>query len=403
MSTDSAPTCMGLSREAELILLACRPEFSPADELELNQLASSPIDVPEMRRLARFHQLEGILWRRLGPSLLPAELASDFEAVHRLNRQRHFTLTQELIAVSRLLNQAGIPVMALKGPLQAREIYDDTGMRWIADVDLLIRREDLTRTAKLMSHHDYQLQEDEGQLREPRFLDRECEVSFLNPQSRLSVEIHWQLMPSHSRLGYPISRLWETAEESCVAQLGLLRPEWRHNLLYLCIHGGEKHQWANLRFLNDIIRMLTLHHDADWGDFMKWSRELGCLDPLLLAVALCRDLLGYPPAEVLTQAIEAKTNIRDRVALVRGRLFRHGNGLPGYREWHAYREATPAASPDRPPLPLWLRYIAAILRPEFNDRESSPATSDSLGLLHYIVRPLRLIQTHSSGLVRRLR
>ena len=80
------------------------------------------------------------------------------EAVDRdiaANRARGLALEALSEQVVARLEEAGIPVLVLKGPLQARRLHGDIGFRHSNDVDLLVSRGDLGTAARLLEGFGY--------------------------------------------------------------------------------------------------------------------------------------------------------------------------------------------------------------------------------------------------------
>jgi hypothetical protein len=92
------------------------------------------------------------------------------------------------------LERSGIPAIALKGPIMARELYGDSGLRVTSDIDLLVGRADFKRAVEILSDHGYVAESivdwTDGL---PLF---EATLRSTEPWSP-NVDLHWRLHWSH--------------------------------------------------------------------------------------------------------------------------------------------------------------------------------------------------------------
>jgi hypothetical protein len=182
-----------------------------------------------------------------------------------------------------------------------------------------------------------------------------------------------------------------------------LPPE--EQVLVLCLHGGDKHQWARLKWINDIA-LFAARNGVDWRRVMQEADRLGRRETVLLGLHLARILLGAPlPAEVSARMSPSWRRSAE-AGLVRGRLFRDNFGLPGFKEWLSYMNAeTDSPRVNGSALRRWrdrVRYIRAVLRPEYRDRYTL-SFPPGLSFLAYVYRIWRLVKSHRKNLISRLR
>src|SRR5258705_390155 len=76
------------------------------------------------------------------PSAVPA-------AARRGARLQAMAIDAMTLRLARSYEDAGIPVLPLKGPRLARALYDDAGLRASSDVDLLVAAAELGRAVRL--------------------------------------------------------------------------------------------------------------------------------------------------------------------------------------------------------------------------------------------------------------
>lgn len=202
----------------------------------------APVAWPEVFALARRHQLDPFLagpvaaWpdRRRPPPII-------------LEKWRRSLLTRAVDAVriqdqlaealSRL-KQAGVATIPLKGAWLAEHVYEDIIRRPMADLDLLIRPEDVDPATRVLEACGYEFKA----VDQPGGWSKER--GFRHPQRRAGVELQWRLWhPTHGKLP-PVdeARLWKASVPGMVAgvEVPVLRPA--SHLMYLAYH-IQAHLW----------------------------------------------------------------------------------------------------------------------------------------------------------------
>ena len=86
---------------------------------------------------------------------LPDRFRRWLAAQHEMNGERVRRLHEDLAAILRSANRAGIPVMPLKGSLLTAGYYSSLALRPMADLDLLIRPEDGPAMAAMLESMGY--------------------------------------------------------------------------------------------------------------------------------------------------------------------------------------------------------------------------------------------------------
>ena len=104
------------------------------------------VDWPSLTQLLEQRRLLPLLGERLIALAGSRAPESFVEAVNRaITACAEHDAWLELISIhlTDVLREAGIPALALKGPILGRALYGDLGRRPSADIDLLAAREDL--------------------------------------------------------------------------------------------------------------------------------------------------------------------------------------------------------------------------------------------------------------------
>jgi len=193
---------------------------------------------------------------------------------HNLNLQR-----QETGLVERL-NRAGVDCRPIKGPGLVELLYPDLSWRGIADIDLLIRPEQVEQAYRLLKQ--WGLKDAAGSwtgvglarlTSEPD--DFFPELVLVAPPATI-VELHWDWVGESFPAGSPVQ-------------------DREAFLLYLCRHGA-KHFWASMQRVCDIELYLRKFGEAvDWKRFWTLARNKGWERAAAASLEICAVLFGRAP------------------------------------------------------------------------------------------------------------
>lgn len=229
---------------------------------------------------------------------------------------RNLRMMHLLERIAGKFNEAGVPLMALKGAALNLTLYDRPDARPMGDLDLMIRPTDVDRAFALL--------EGLGGLRGephvtegffPRFhYETEYRLGTIHP---VTIDLHVRPFRPlrYSRL-VPPDALWDSAEAVPLGKATVLIPSAEEMLIHLtahlAIHGSAKPMW-----LQDIKRWA----DARRTD-INWDRLLAAVKQRRLALpvreafqAVEREFGPVLPPEVSRRLGEIRVNWRDRLAL----------------------------------------------------------------------------------------
>ena len=219
-----------------------------------------------------------------------AKLANKPEQLDRLQLQAQ-RLTEKTLQQIQLLaflaadfRQAGIPVLSMKGPLLAAELYADPSLRHSNDLDLLVSEENFeaakarllamgfseTFAPTLQKEKSRKIQTDMGE-----------DMHSIFVKNGLCVELHWRIS-----FRYPVSfeELWESREEKMLLGQSVCCLGKTENLIYLICH-GVGHGYSRLRWLVDLYKLFT-ESDVNYAELYramaKKNAEAFLLETLLL-------------------------------------------------------------------------------------------------------------------------
>lgn len=289
MRADRAP-------EDELCLLLVRGELSPEFRQRALALLASPLRWPLALDRARRYQILPLLYRRLqtlGFPGVPAPVQAELGNIFRSNAMRNELLGQELARILRLLGEAGIPVMPLKGVALGERLYDDPAVRTSADIDILVPVGRVAQAFHLIVAADYT-----PEFTEPELLSllarygKDCTLVRVDRACVYPLELHCALIWGGSLERQILDQIWSEAVRRPFGGVPAfaLSPEWE--LLYLAVHAA-RHGWVSLKWFIDLDRFAAAGL-ADTEKVRRLAERLGWQRALQSSLATCASLLGTP-------------------------------------------------------------------------------------------------------------
>jgi len=339
------------------------------------------------------HRITPLLYHRLRtlhPEIpVPDRITGKLRQAHLDNAARNLMLYNQLGRVLRLLRDHRIPVIAIKGAHLAEQVYAHPALRYMGDLDLLVRKDDLMKVDSLLVAAGC----------EPTVPNRivgndNNEFVYVMPRREVCLEIHWSILSP--RFPFPIDTegQWERSRHAVIAGVdaAVFCPE--DILLHLCLHAGCTHGFEpGLKLFCDIVEIVR-HAGAtmDWQLVRRLTREWGIGKPVYLTLRLTRELLGVKIPEGYLDELCPDDFNECYITLARDQIFsRKPRTGPPLSMWPAVAEFWGASR---------LRDKAALLvkgffLPKKVMARLYPVPSDSMRIyLYYVVRFRDLLRVY---------
>ncbi len=214
---------------------------------------------------------------RLGPLLhntfsearfIPAGVAAAWQRAHRTTAAFYLVWSSSLMRICTALTQANIPLIILKGAALAETVYDKPSLRPLADVDVLVRPDQVRATVDVLQANGY-LPPRAAESRDYS-LEFENELA-LSPRTTIGVaiDIHWSLLDSpYYQRALSHDWFWESSVPLArYSGARTLAPEAQ--LLHLSAHLMVHHHGNGVLWLYDVVELLRRFR----GRF-DWDRAL---------------------------------------------------------------------------------------------------------------------------------
>lgn len=251
-------------------------------------------DAPLFLRLARFHRVQGLVWRALRAlgGFFPAEidqaLASDSASIAALN----LTAAHECSKLLQSFESAAIPILFLKGLTLGALAYRTSSIKAAVDIDVLVPEATLPRSAHVLQSLGYRLVEpasaDPGPLTRWHRLRKES--LWAKASTPLRVDLHSRL-PDNPRLLASVDA--ESARQRVDVGNGIALPTLADDELfaYLAVHGSSS-AWFRLKWIADFAALLAQLRSTELEARYRRALELGAGRAAAQAMLVADELFG---------------------------------------------------------------------------------------------------------------
>lgn len=197
----------------------------------------------------------------------------------------------------RLMAEAGLEVVALKGFASAHTLYDDPAARIGGDLDVLMRRDQLAAVIELFGKRGYGFAAD-GR-RRWGFVSDASFVPFFSPDGVCNIDLHVEADSWPLHVGLPADDVRAAARPVAYAHGTFLSPAPEHALL-IAISNIAKDRFSapTISKAIDLSRLLAGRRgDLDWAEIEARGSRAALMPSLHATLALLVEL-GLSPSLV---------------------------------------------------------------------------------------------------------
>ena len=265
--------------------------------------AAEPLDWPRFLRVARRHQVIGLVHdglTRVRPDV-PPEIAREIGAQAATLVRENLAMAREALRLQRLFDDADLPVLFVKGAALAVLAFGNLGLRGGQDIDLLVAYETLPAATALILRAGYRRFDpppdiSDAQLR--LLMPLRKDLGFVHEATGLRIELHWRLFLNPHAMAE--TSIMAASRVVPLAGAAGLRTMGEEDLFaYLCMHGAL-HWWNRLKWLADINALLAAAPEGGVERLIRAAEARGAGRAAAQALLLCRRLLATPlPARLM--------------------------------------------------------------------------------------------------------
>ncbi len=339
------------------------------------------------------------------PGYISPQLLSQLRHLYNQNALKTIALTGELFRILDILEQENIPTIAFKGPTLSLIAYDTLSSRSFDDLDILVKPKDFFKPKTVLESFGYnaQLMPILSEQQEQEFFWWLGEYTLYHPETKIHIDVHGRAIAGDG-FAYTtdMSRFWDRS--SRIDMLGRSIPTFKREdlLLYLCI-GAAKDGYPHLKGICDIATLIHNHPNLDWDFIIRESRDLKLDRVLRVGLLLVHELLATPLTDRLLKFATADRKALWLKKIVVTRLTESQSILSREPSWERFIIRFLSLGHWEPQLQHGLDFIKRIFRLLFMvnklDYSFFPLPR-RLYFLYYLIRPVRLVQKHRSGLLK---
>lgn len=382
-----------LKPEHQLLLLAARSGNAEEFPDELERLLNGTINWGVLIAKAQRHKMLEMLHSclKLLNYAIPEESLSTLEETSSLTKRVNEKLLAEVVNITETSNRAQIPLIHLKGPTLAANVYRESWLRHHGDLDILVPFEHLTQMLDILRNEQYgpTVIESKKEATWEILYRKEVHklgwaVTLRQDQRRISIDLHWRLM-KYAVLSVPTADIWQARSSFDYRGNNIPVFEPSMNFLYLARHAA-KHGWAHLRWIADLIAV-TESPGFNFEDLMSVASRYRYRQFVLFALELVRRCPGARMPESIVSSIKGSSEVCRQADFIWERLFVEERDLT---EKECLNHLSSLEDTRFKAMRI---YADAIAKPTLRDWEESPLALPFFGA-YYILRPLRLLKDY---------
>ncbi len=323
-----------VSNEYRLIFLCTRLEINSSIRQEIKELLNGAIDWNKVIEVSNRQQILPFLYYNLTKFdiqyIIPQDIFVVIKNYYYANLKRNLRIEKEMLLILESANRHGIGIIPLKGFSLTQTLYNNPGLRIMADVDILIKKDALQEIKNILIQLGYQ--ENVGVTSKNHHNEYRHMAVFLKTLSSnlyLTIEIHGILAyarPYEIRIPY----LWERTYEKTINGQKLLFLSQEDTFLSLALHLRSHTRCLTLKFIVDIAELLNIYGDKlDWLYIAETARNNHITISAYLPLYLAKELLN---ANVSPKILNKFRPNIIKVALIR--LIVNKYNFFALKKWH---------------------------------------------------------------------
>ena len=289
-------------------LAAACAMWPPSDRRNeaIHAAAAGLLDWSRFVRVARRHRVVGLVHdglTRARPDV-PQEVVREIGAQAAMLVRQNLTMAAEALRLQRLFDEAGLPLLFLKGSSLAALAYGNLGLSGGQDIDLLVPYQTLPAATAVLARAGYRRFDPPPDISDAQLqllMPLRKDFGFVHEATGLPIELHWRLFLNPHAM----------AEASIMAASRVVRlpgTEGLHTMgeedlfAYLCMHGAL-HWWNRLKWLADFNALLVAVPEGGVERLFRAAEAKGTGRAAAQALLLCQRIFGVSLPAPLMAAI----------------------------------------------------------------------------------------------------
>lgn len=262
--------------------------------------------------------------------LVPDKIIEKFQRIYLANSALSLGIFRDLSNTSRILKENNIKMIVLKGAFLAWKVYSNPALRPMEDIDILVKKDDAVKSAKLLEEKAAYYPAKEY------WLDALEKVHMHIPgmlkEGHIPIEFHWSINKPGASYEINTEELWECAVPAKFADFECLALCPEDMLLNICTHCAHDHLFGmGLMHLLDIKETAgNPEIKIDWAKLKSLCEKYAVQRYVFLMFFISKKLLGAAiPSEFLQQI--KPPDFTDEIADIAIRQLFNRRGFENYK------------------------------------------------------------------------
>ena len=302
-----------VSREFAVTAAFCIWPPSDRRDQAIRSAIGETIDWNRVYRIVKRQRVAGLVHdglTRTGVSV-PSDFARQIRNLASDIARKNLQFAAESMRIQQMFDEAGVPVLFVKGTALAQLAYGSLVQKHSWDIDALVTPDDVPRALQLLAGAGYHAFPPLPPMTDERYkhwIRFSREYVLYHETKSVPVEIHWKLMENDYFLS-GISALSPSQMVAISGGLGIRTLVEDDLFAYLCVHGAT-HGWSRLKWLADVAALMADDSANDAKRRLETAQKANAEDCVAQAFLLCDRLFGTPSLKVLAQELRCSYRYR---------------------------------------------------------------------------------------------
>lgn len=351
--------------ERELLLACTRVELGTDPRSVVDRSAVGPLDWQRLVQLAASHRVAALVAKHLSHcetvENVPQDPLSSLRGIYEANVYLYLRSKADLSRLLRLLHEADIPVVVLKGMVLAELLYSDVALRPMGDIDILVKEEHLDQAYSMICQNlgyssglspEIERAEKASHRHYPRLVDA---------SGTLRIEVHRHILRQDVPFYFDCASLWERAQPISIGDVDVLSLGFEDLLTHLCLglfldsRSRYPSRKALARVLDIAKAIQVLGEGLDWDLWLEQVRTRKLRGPVAWSLRVTEELLDVaPPPEPMREVCDGLLSPDQIDFFIEQRIFRETPWIlhelldPGdHTKWKGIKAAGKRILPSR--------------------------------------------------------
>jgi len=294
---------MNMRPEYRLLLDCACTKLSKDKQSEIRKLVNNSLDWDYLLQIGKTHGLTPLLYYHLHRidcnHQIPQSIMERLRNIYYGNLAHNISLDCELNKILNSFEKKGIPVVVLRGLALTQIVYKNIALRAVADIDLLIQKEDLSLVISILLKLGFSLLQPrsvrEGYSAELCFVKNEASQE--KSLSAIYIDVHQDITSS-----IRLKRITKTDTEGVIRRAHPTRIENVNMLVMaredLLLHLTLRHCFERLIRLCDLTEAIKAKKgELDWQFLLERTKESRITSIMYYTLWYARQLLEAPVPE----------------------------------------------------------------------------------------------------------